>query len=452
MISTFTTEARNVAPESTEMLMSKHNNKWHRFTRTVFPLRNRILTLIALASAITYLDRVCLSAAAPSLMAALGLSNMQMGYVFGVFSISYGIFEIPMGYLIDRLGQHAILTRIVACWSAFTALTGAVWGYGWLLVLRLAFGAAEAGAFPAFARVIGNWFQIGDRGRAIGVMWMSARIGGALAPPVAMLLIAWIGWRISFVAFGAVGAVWCVIFWRYHRDDPAQHPAASAADLAYARRNSAPVRLRENIRWNQIFLSGNVWALFWMYFATSYGFWFLLTWLPTYLVRQYHMPPQQAGLYAALPLAVGSISCFAGGSLSDALVRRLGSLRWGRRLVGLAGYLLSAIGFAAAGLTHKSTAAILSLIVAEVGIDLTTPVAWTVSVEIGGSSGGTVAAFMNSASSISAFLSPVVAAWIFTKFQSFDAMLVSAGLVYSIAAFLWLKIDPSRPLKRVRSA
>lgn len=381
-------------------------------------------------------------------MAALGLSNIQMGYVFGVFSISYGILEIPMGYLIDRLGQRTILTRIVACWSVFTALTGAVFGYGWLLVLRLAFGAAEAGAFPAFARIIGNWFQVGDRGKAIGMMWMSARIGGALAPPVAMLLIGCIGWRMSFVVFGAVGAVWCAVFWRYHRDDPAQHPAASPADLAYARRNFAPVRIRESVPWKQIFGTGNVWALFWMYFATSYGFWFLLTWLPTYLVRQYHVAPERAGLYAALPLAVGSISCLAGGSFSDFLVRRLGSLRWGRRLVGLAGYLLSAIGFAAAGFMHKPIAAILSLIVAEVGIDLTTPVAWTACVEIGGTSGGTVAAFMNSASSISAFLSPVAAAWIFTKFQSFDAMLVSAGLVYAIAAFLWLKIDPGRPLNK----
>jgi len=386
------------------------------------------------------------------MMATLGLSNIQMGYVFGMFSISYGIFEIPMGYLVDRVGHRTILTRIVACWSVFTALTGAVWGYGWLLLLRLGFGAAEAGAFPAFARVIGNWFQVSDRGKAIGVMWMSARIGGALAPPVAMLLIEWIGWRMSFLVFGGVGALWCAVFWPYYRDDPVQHPSASAADLAYARRNFAPQKMSEGIPWKLIFCSANVWALFWMYFATSYGFWFLLTWLPTYLVRQYHMPLQRAGLYAALPLAVGSIACFAGGSFSDFLVRRFGSVRWGRRLVGLGGYFLSAIGFAAAGLVHNPTSAIVSLIVAEIGIDLITPVAWTVSVEIGGASGGTVAAFMNSASSISAFLSPVAAAWIFTKFHSFDAMLVSAGVVYSIAALLWLKIDSSLPLMRVKSA
>lgn len=384
------------------------------------------------------------------MMAALGLSNIQMGYVFGMFSISYGIVEIPMGYLIDRVGQRKILTRIVACWSIFTALTGTVWGYGWLLLLRLGFGATEAGAFPAFAKVIGTWFKISDRGKAIGVMWMSARIGGALAPPLAMLLIKWIGWRMSFLVFGAVGAVWCTAFGLYYQDDPVRHPSANAADVIYARGNFASQKTSESLGWKQILSSGNVWALFWMYFATSYGFWFLLTWLPTYLVRQYQMPPQRAGLYAALPLAVGSIACFTGGSFSDFLIRRFGSVRWGRRLVGLGGYFLSAIGFAAAGLVHTPTAAILSLIVAEIGIDLTTPVAWTVAVEIGGASGGTVAAFMNSASSISAFLSPVAAAWIFTKFHSFDAMLVSAGLLYSIAALLWLKIDAIRPLMKVK--
>lgn len=414
--------------------------------RTAIPLRHRILTLIALASAITYLDRVCLSAAAPSMMAELRLSTMQMGYVFGVFSISYGIFEIPMGYLIDRLGQRRILTRIVACWSLFTVWTGVLSAYSWLLAVRLAFGAAEAGAFPAFARAIRNWFRVSDRGKATGVMWMGARVGGALAPPLAMLLIGFVGWRNSFLLFGVMGVIWCAVFWRSYRDDPLQHPAATAADLAYARENSPPAKIGENIPWRQILFSGNLWALFWMYFGTSYGFWFLLTWLPTYLIRQHHMPPGRASLYAALPLAVGSVSCVAGGSLSDLLVRRLGSLRWGRRLVGLAGYLLSAIGFSAAGFMHEPFAAIVSLILAEIGIDLATPVAWTVSVEIGGSFGGTAAAFMNSSSSISAFISPIAAAWIFTKFRSFDAMLISAGLVYLAAAFLWLKIDPGRPL------
>jgi MFS family permease len=415
--------------------------------RHPIPLRNRIAVLIALASGITYLDRVCLSTAAPAIMAALRLSNMQMGYVFSVFSVSYGLFEVPMGWLSDRLGQRKILTRIVAFWSVFTALTGVLWGYWWLLAMRLAFGAAEAGAFPALARAISNWFRVTDRGRAIGVMWMGARIGGALAPPLATLLMAWFGWRIPFTIFALIGVVWCALFWRWYRDDPAQHPAAAPADLAYAREIvKPPPASASHAPWKRMFLSSNLWALFWMYFATSYGFWFLLTWLPTYLIRQHGVPPQKAGLYAALPLGVGSMSCLLGGSLSDILVRRLGSLRWGRAIVGLAGYLICGAGFAGAGLMRTPLAAILCLMLAEVGLDITTPVAWATCLEIGGSFGATTGAFMNVSSSISAFISPLAAAWVYTRFKSFDAMLISAGAVYVIAALLWLKIDPTRPL------
>src|ERR1700748_2003022 len=95
-----------------------------------------------------------------------------------------------------------------------------------------------------------------------------------------------------------------------------------------------------------------------MYFASAYGFWFLLTWFPTFLMRQFGMPARRSSLYAALPLAVGAVGSVIGGALSDWLVRRTGSLLWGRRLVGLGGYLVAAIGFAAAGLMQRAFAGI----------------------------------------------------------------------------------------------
>ena len=97
---------------------------------------------------ITYLDRVCISAAAPSMQRELGLSVSQMGYVFSIFALAYGVFEIPMGWFGDRYGQRRLLARIVSCWSVFTILTGLVRGYASLLTTRFVFGAAEAGAFP----------------------------------------------------------------------------------------------------------------------------------------------------------------------------------------------------------------------------------------------------------------------------------------------------------------
>lgn len=412
------------------------------------PLRHRVLILVALASAITYLDRVCLSAAAPAIMHDLGLSNIQMGYVFSVFPLAYGIFEMPMGWLGDRLGQRKMITRIVACWSGFTALTGMVVGYPGLLAVRAAFGAAEAGAFPSLARALARWFRPTDRAKATGIMWMATRLGAAIGIPLAAVLIGWLGWRFTFVVFGALGGCWCLFFWRWYRDDPAGHPAITASDLAYLGQNTnlASAPSGDGTPWKSLFTSVNLWSFFWMYFASSYGFWFLLTWLPTFLMRQFHISAQRSSLYAALPLAVGAVSSVIGGALSDWLVRRTGSLLWGRRLVGLGGYLIAAIGFAAAGVMQTPFSAILWLMIAELGLDLAVPVAWAACLEVGGSFGGTTTAFMNTASTISAAISPLAAAWMFVRFGSFTAMLMSAGAVYFLASFLWLKVDATQSL------
>jgi MFS family permease len=91
--------------------------------------RNRVLLLVLLATGITYLDHVCISAAAPSITRDLGLSTIQIGFVFSVFALSYGLFEVPMGWLGDRWGQRNTMTRIVTCWSAFIALTGLAFSY-----------------------------------------------------------------------------------------------------------------------------------------------------------------------------------------------------------------------------------------------------------------------------------------------------------------------------------
>jgi MFS family permease len=413
--------------------------------------RNWVLLLGFLLAAITYLDRVCISVAAPSIMSELGLSNIQMGYVFGTFAVAYGLFEIPTGWLGDRWGQRNMLTRIAVSWSLFTALTGVVSSYGMLIAVRFAFGAAEAGAFPTLSRALVRWFPAVDRGKVNGFMWMGARIGGAISPPLATIVLLAYGWRLTFVAFGFVGLIWCVVFWLWYRDDPADHRQVNAAELAYIRQDSpnegsATPAHEQKTPWKRIFTSVNLWALFWMYFATSYGFWFFLTWMPTYLMKEQGLNASETGLYSALPLAVGAVACLCGGALSDWLVRRTGSLRWGRRAVGMGGFLLTAVGFAAASVAEGPLTAVLCLMFAAGSMDLAVPVAWTACLEASGRHGGTATGFMNTASSISAFISPLAAAWLFDQFGSFSAMFWSAAIVYFFAGLLWLKIDATQSI------
>lgn len=401
------------------------------------------------AAFITYLDRVCISAAAPAMSAELNLSTTQMGYVFSIFALAYGVFEVPMGWLGDRTGQRSLLTRIVGCWSVFTILTGVVRSYWSLLTVRFVFGAAEAGAFPTLARALSRWFPVSERGRTTGVMWMGARLGGSLAPPVAVFLITSIGWRETFAVFGALGIVWCWLFWRWYRDEPAEHPGVGPKELAEieAGRLDLLSSRKEPLPLMRVLRSRNLWALFGMYFCSAYGFFFFVTWLPTYLMDEYGLSLERSGAYSAIPLFAGAVACLTGGALSDFLVRKTGSLRWGRRIVGIAGFLLASAGFAGATVSHDALAAVLWLAFAQGAQDLTLPVAWATCVDVGRHSGGTATGFMNTASSISAMLSPISAAWLQQTFGSFNAMFATAVGVYFVGAVMWFFIDPEEPLR-----
>ena len=138
---------------------------------------------------ITYLDRVCISMAAPFIMADLGLTVIQMGLVFSAFTLAYSLFEVPSGWLGDVLGPRRVLTRIVLWWSAFTMATGAAQGLRSLMVIRFLFGAGEAGAFPNAVRSFATWFPARERGMANGVLFFGSRLGGALTAPLALLLV-----------------------------------------------------------------------------------------------------------------------------------------------------------------------------------------------------------------------------------------------------------------------
>ena len=144
--------------------------------------RNRVQELLSLLLVITYLDRVCISVAGPRMQEALHLSPLQWGWVTGIFTLSYAAFEIPSGWLGDRIGPRKVLTRIVLWWSAFTSLTGLVTGFYPLLVTRFLFAMGEVGVLPNASIAVARWFPVHERGRALGICLMATQLGGAFAP------------------------------------------------------------------------------------------------------------------------------------------------------------------------------------------------------------------------------------------------------------------------------
>jgi ACS family glucarate transporter-like MFS transporter len=399
------------------------------------------------AAFITYLDRVCISVAAPLMQADLGLSELQFGWVFTVFYIAYGVFEMPSAWLGDRWGQRRTLVRIITCWSIFTILTGTVRQFGGLLGARFAFGAAEAGAFPTLSRALSRWFPLHERSRANGLLWMGARTGGALAPAAAVVLINAIGWRWSFAIFGSVGMVWSLIFWFWYRDDPADHPAVSPGELAAIRVAAAPQpKAAEPVPWRRLLGERNMLLLFATYFCSGFGFQFFVTWLPTYLTKEFGLSLTRSGFYSSLPLAGGAAGCLLGGFLADFIARRTGSLVWGRRTVGCAGFLFGAVGYASAIAMSSPLAAVACLVLASGAHDLTLPVLWATCTDAGGKFGGTSSGFVNFASCLSGVTAPLAAAQLSHFFGSFNAVFYVAAALYLTGSALWLFIDPRRSI------
>ena len=237
-------------------------------------VRNWVIVFAVTLAVITYIDRVCISFAAPSIARDLKLRPEQMSWVFGAFGIAYALFEIPGGYLGDWIGPRRVLMRIVIWWSFFTAATGWAWSVTSLTVTRFLFGSGEAGCFPNLTKAFTTWLPDKERVRAQGIMWLSARWGGAFTPPLVALVMQYVGWRRSFAVFGSLGLIWAVIFYFWYRDNPLDNPHLNAGERELLRQSSTLATGHGDVPWGKFVGSLQVWMLCGQYFACSYGWYF----------------------------------------------------------------------------------------------------------------------------------------------------------------------------------
>ncbi len=405
-------------------------------------VRYKVLAFCVALAAVTYLDRVCIAILAPFIMEDLSLSKPQMGYVFSAFTLAYGIFEIPTGAWGDRIGTRKVLTRIVSWWSVFTILTATSFHYVYLLVVRFLFGAGEAGAWPNSARTLSRWFPASERATAQGIFFMGAHMAGGLTPLIVTALMGWMHWRSVLVLFGFTGFIWAFAWYRWFRDEPSQHPAVSAAEREYIEADRPPAASHDlkGIPWQKILKNRSVLGLCIMYFTQTYGFYFYITWLPTYLVQARGFSKETVGFYAGLPLLFSVIADFLGGITTDRLTRRFG-VRAGRAAVGIGSFVFASLFMlVGASFDHPVTAIIL-ISIAAAWSNFVLGAAWGAAVDVGGSHAGVVSAFMNTAGQVGGFLSPILLAYVVEDFHNWSAPLFITGGLYMLGAACWFWID-----------
>jgi ACS family glucarate transporter-like MFS transporter len=406
-------------------------------------VRYRVVAFAVALAGVTYLDRICISTLAPSIMRDLSLSKIEMSYVFSAFAVAYAAFEVPSAWWGQRIGTRRVLTRIVAWWSAFTIATAAVWSYTSLLEIRFLFGAGEAGAWPNAARTFSRWIPTQERGRVQGVFFAGAFLAGGLTPALVAALEPHVGWRGVFACFGVVGFVWAAAWYRWFRDEPAEHPAVGAAELALITQNRGRADHHDasGDTLRALASSPSAWALCLGYFSNSYGSYFVMTWLPTYLAERRGFQAGALALYAGLPLLLSVVSGLAGGFATDLLARRHG-VRFGRAAVGVGSYVVAAAMMVASVGAESPRLAATLLAIATAASMFSLGAHWAAAIDIGGEHAGVLSACMNTTGQIGSISSPIIAAWLVQRYASWAFPLyVMAGL-YAFSALTWLLVRP----------
>jgi len=408
-------------------------------------VRYRVVAFTLVMIAIAYLDRVCIAIAAPAMQRDLSLSDGQMSVVFSAFTASYALFEVPSGWLADRFGARLALSRIVVWWSAMTAATGLTGGFASLASVRFLFGIGEAGAFPSTARIYARWLPVRLHGRLFGVLLAAAALGGAATQPIVAKLLGAVGWRWSFALFGLVGAAWAAAFWSWFRDDPRAHRAVNAAEVELIAAGGGSSLPHAPVPWRALAANRTLVALCGMYFGAIYGWYFFITWLPTYLIRARGWTLAEVGWPAALPLFGIAVGVLTGGWLSDQLRPRLGP-RLGSCLPGLVGLPLAALAVAGAALVEDRGAAV-GLLAAAAGLaGAGIAPAWAMCVEIGDTHSAVVSGAMNTFGNVGGALCPIAMAALVQRLDSWTVPLFTISAMYLLAAACWLAIDPTRKL------
>ena len=413
-------------------------------------VRLLLILMLFVLSAIAFLDRTNISVAGVRMRVDYGLAPVTLGWIFSAFLIGYAAFQVPAGWLAGRFGPRRVLTVAILWWGLFTALTAMVPAHArhpvlLLILVRLALGAGESVVYPAGNQFLARWIPASERGKANGWIFAGVGAGAGLTPPIITAIIAAGGWRASFYVCALVGIAAGLVWFVVARDRPEDHPAVNAAELAHIRAG-LPTLLDDHglVPWRAILSSGNVWALFWSYFAFGYVIWLFFSWFFIYLADARHLDLKSSAMYGMVPFFAMTLCCLAGGVINDRLSKARG-LYWGRCLLAVLSFLLTAT-FLAVGSLAASTGLAVAILAGGAGaIYLSQSSFWSVTADIAGAHSGVVSGFMNMGCQIGGAITATLTPWIAEHYGWTAAFMTAAALAMSGAA-IWLFVDPTRPL------
>jgi ACS family glucarate transporter-like MFS transporter len=399
----------------------------------------------------------------PSIVDEFGISHTVEGLILGAFFWTYAIFQLPAGHFIDKLGPRVTYAFAVVWWSVFTALSAVATGAASLFGFRLGLGVGESASYPASAKVVSRWFPKRERAFATSIYDSGARFGSAVALPVVAGLVAWLGWRGSFVVTGLLGLVWALAWILWYRE-PREKSGLSTEELEYIERGGArgedptagagsDVAAASAVRWRDLFTYRTVWGMMIGFFCLNFVIYFFITWFPTYLHDARGFSLLGTGFYGVIPAIVAIFGGWLGGFVSDRIYDRTGDLNKARKTCLVGGLAFSSV-IALAVVVPSAAAALALLSVCYASLTFAAASVWALPADVAPSDAqvASIGGIQNFASNLAGVGSPFFVGALYDLTGSFVVPLVvvgGLGLLGALAYALIVKRVEPLPIRAV---
>jgi len=414
-------EARSSAAEPSRPLSA---NQPH-------PGMNRVLFLLTFSILINYIDRSNLSIAAPLLKDELGISNTQLGTLLAAFFWTYGLMQIPAGWLADHFDVKWVFAAGFFIWSTATAVTGMLHGFAALIAVRVILGVGESVAFPSYSNILGTYFTEARRGFPNALIMAGLSLGPAVGILIGGTVVGRFGWRPFFLALGLGGLIWIVpwLAWMPRRASPP--PAAAAQGIGIM-----PILRRRS-----------AWGTCLGQFSINYFLYFLLTWLPSYLNRGRGFSMDEVAKYGGLLFLMSAISATAWGKLADRWISAVATPTLARKGSMVAGHVGIGICLVLTAVTEgRLFIGMLALTGIFLGISCCS--SWAVTQTLAGpQASGRWAGVQNFIGNFAGWVSPALTGFLVDRTGSFHwPFFITAGVAWLGAVAWGLVVGPIEPV------
>jgi len=413
-------------------------------------LRWIIAGLLFLATAVNYADRQALAVVSDRIRTQFAMTEIDYSRILAGFFLAYAIMYAGSGYIVDRLGTKKSFSLFIGVWSLASmahAFATGVWSFG---ICRFVLGLGEPGNWPAATKAVSEWFAPRQRALGVGIFNAGSSLGSAVAPPVVSWLTIVYGWQFAFLAVGGAGILWLLLWWLLYDTPDRSRWLRESEYLKFKDEVAPPKETRPasaaSVDWGRVVRTREAIALCLARTFTDPVIYFVIFWLPAYLVKERGFNQKMIGKYSWVPFIFGGIAYVLGGWLSGWLMGRGWSLPRARKRIMLIGAMCLPVAIVAP-LVPGAALAIAAICFITFGHGFWISNIQTMPADLfPGHEVGTVAGFSGMGGAIGGMAANLGTGWVVTHF-SYAPIFLIAGLMHPMSMWIIFRMLPDSRFK-----